>query len=221
MAQLIYKPRPKMPSWSPPIEPKPKRSYFYWWAVVVWLSVIAVGYHFLPIDWGRRPQDASIVESAPPMNPGDAATPTERTPPASSPLQGETSAERSGSDRVAHESQSDAPSNGAKQASLEIVSCEEFSKEKSIAPESRLPMHLGRSALDAFIGENEWARPCRGKHHQTVQLCVAILDGAVRGLTLKSARPNLTLENCLREQAKKLVLAPDSSLRIVNTTFRL
>lgn len=208
MAQLIYKPRPKIPSWSPPVAPKPKRNYFYWWAVTAWLLVVGIGYHFLPIDWGERSVTRDS-ESAP------------SPAPASIPEQTSVSGIRASNDVVVREPEENTSPVATKPASTEILSCEEFADAKSIAPEGRLPMHLGRSALDAFIGENDWAKPCRGKHRQTVQLCVAILDGAVRGLTLKSVRPNLTLENCLREQAKKLVLAPESSLRIVNTTFWL
>lgn len=216
MAQLVYKPRPKMRTWTPPQVPKPKRSHFYLWSVLGWFGVLAVGYYWLPIDWEQREAEpapvapdlgASVGTSHAPelveqRNSADSRTPREA--PALDPPD------------------ANALSSGATtRASTEILPCEAFTQGGRVTPESRLPTHLERSAVDAFIGPNDWARPCRGKHRRVVHLCVAIENGSVRGLSAKTGRADLTLETCLREQAKKLVLPPEETLRVVNTTFSL
>lgn len=217
-AVLVYKPRPKMGEWSPPRIPTPKRSRFLLWAVSVWLCVIAAGYHWLPIDWGQRwVEEPAVVPQADRPNAAAALTALNRQPDSN---EGAVRKGTNGDEPLVSE-RSESARNRVESPSTEILPCEEFRKGSSALPESRLPMHLGRSAVDAFIGPNDWAKPCRGKHRQTIQLCVAISNGMVRGLSAKLARPNLTLEACLREQAKKLVLPPEDTLRIVNTTFSL
>lgn len=216
MAPLIYKPRPKLRSWTPSQVPKPKRSYFYRWAVLAWLLVIALGYHWLPIDWTQRQveEESTAVSRPNPVDSrlGHAAQRTDR---------GSTADEAPSNGEAQGAQVKLAPPSRATPSNPEILRCEDFTRGQSAMPESRLPTHLGRSALDAFIGPNDWAKPCRGKQRQLIHLCVAIENGSVRGLTAKTARPNLTLEACLREQAKKLVLPPEETLRIVNTTFSL
>jgi hypothetical protein len=118
---------------------------------------------------------------------------------------------------------SPAPNDEAptKSANGEIRACEEFLQQAKEMSDVRLPAHLGRSAIDTFIGENDWARPCRSSHRRIVDLCVAIRDGAVQGLTARTSPPNLTLENCLREQAKKLSLQPEANVRVIRTKIVL
>ncbi len=207
MAPLTYKPRPKMHSWTPPSPPKPKRSKFFLWAVLGWLFATAGGYYWL---WGER---------------GKAEKPTSETRsldslllPARAPVQAPLLEPRPSVPQGA-------PSSGEERAlpksNAELRPCEEFIQQATEATDSRLPMHLGRSAIDVFIGENDWARPCRAGHRRTVALCVAIRDGAVVGLTARTSPPNLTLENCLREQAAKLSLQPETAVRVVRTTLAL
>jgi hypothetical protein len=219
MAILAYKPRLKMGEWTPPETPKPKRSRFFVLALFGWLSAIVAGYHWAPIDWRQRwVQEAGAGSEVDRSEAVVASTAFDHQTGARKAVARDSTKgdepplvlERSASARSQVE-----PTN------TEILPCEEFKKGASAQSEGRLPMHLGRSAVDAFIGPNDWAKPCRGKHRQTIQLCVAISNGTVRGLSAKLARPNLTLEACLREQAKKLVLPPEDTLRIVNTTFRL
>jgi hypothetical protein len=202
---LVYKPRPKMRSWSPPSPPKPRRSRFYLWAVLGWLCVLAVGVRWFAAGgtW-LQPNDASDPE---PLYPS-------ASPPATSDVQ-----------LGRFVQPSPAPSSDLEpvkpSTDAAILPCEEFLKQASDPADSRLPAYLGRSALDVFVGDNAWARPCRTKHRLAAQLCVAIRDGAVRGFTVRTSPPNLTLENCLREQAAKLVLQPESSVRVVRTMLFL
>lgn len=218
MAPLVYKPRPKLREWSPPRIPTPKRSRFLLWAVLGWLGVVAVGYHWLPIDWGQywvqEPDGTSQADRSSAVAASTEFNRQIRTAEA-------TTSEGSNSDEPLAAERSTSTRSQSEPTNTEILPCEEFKKGASALPESRLPMHLGRSAVDVFIGANDWAKPCRGRHRQTIQLCVAISNGMVRGLSAKLSRPNLTLEACLREQAKKLVLPPEETLRIVNTTFTL
>jgi len=213
MAPLTFKSRPKMHSWSPPLPPKPKRSRFYVWAVLGWFGATAVSYLWLS---GNRDEANSAVT---PPNPVDGAL----VPPAL-----EVSMQRVDA-RVAvptpqppsamqraSESERPSPTNDG-----EVRACEEFIEQANQAPDNRLPTYLGRSAIDQFIGENDWARPCRAAKRRPLALCVAIRDGAVVGLTARSSPPNLTLENCLREQAKKLALQPESAVRVIRSTLYL
>lgn len=225
-AVLVYKPRPRMGEWSPPRIPTPKRSRFLLWAVLGWLCVIAAGYHWLPIDWGQRwVQEPEVASEADRSSVAAASTALNRQNSAAETAVSEwpKGAVRNGTngDEPPAQERSESARSQSEPTSTEILPCEEFERGAKAQPEGRLPMHLGRSAVDAFIGPNDWAKPCRGKRRQTIQLCVAISNGMVRGLSAKLARPNLTLEACLREQAKKLVLPPEDTLRIVNTTFSL
>jgi hypothetical protein len=99
--------------------------------------------------------------------------------------------------------------------------CEDFLKDTSGQVEGRLPTHLERSAVDTFIGENAWAKPCRGRRRHTAELCVATQDGQVKGLSVTIAPPDLTLETCLREQAAKLTLQPEAAVRVIRTSLVL
>jgi hypothetical protein len=205
MALITYKPRPKMHSWAPPSPPKPRRSRFYLCAVLGWLAATGVGYRWLSNDSEPNADDAQSAELPAPVS---------RQPP--------TTAERRSAGAVAVDPASNVDVQpAAPKANAEILACEEFLKEASEPSDNRLPAYLGRSALDTFIGENDWAKPCRTKHRRTAHLCIAIRDGAVRGLTVRTSPPNLTLENCLREQAAKLVLQPEATLRVIRTTLSL
>lgn len=214
MAALEYKPRPKMHSWVPPTPPKPQRSRFYLWGLLAWLLTIAAGYHWMSNesegDTSGAARDDLPVSSRSieqlPRTESDVASSVRQSirKPATSP-------------RIAP--QGSAPVTAP--VASELPPCEAFLNLASESKENRLPAHLGRSPLDLFIGENVWARPCRAKHRRNVRLCVAIRDGAILGLTIGISPQNLTLETCLREQIAKLVLQPESNLRIIRTTLSL
>lgn len=209
MAPLTYKPRPKMHSWTPPLPPKPRRSRFYFWAVLGWLGATAVSYRWLSSD--ASDPDTALAEAdvpAPSLTSSTPAEPQRTAVPATT-----------GAAPDAPARSEDAPT--MKPFNGEIRACEEFLQQAKEMSDVRLPAYLGRSAIDTFIGENDWARPCRTNHRRIVDLCVAIRDGAVQGLTARTSPPNLTLENCLREQARKLSLQPEASVRVIRTKIAL
>jgi hypothetical protein len=207
MAPLTYKPQPKMHSWTPPSPPKPKRSKFFLWAVLGWLLATAGGYYW---PWGERDRAEEPTAEMRSLEPTRLSP---RVPVQERPLESRPSSpQRPPSSNVEPTTH---PSKG------EVRPCEEFIQQATEATDNRLPMHLGRSAIDVFIGENDWAKPCRSGHRRTVALCVAIRDGAVVGLTARTSPPNLTLENCLREQAAMLSLQQESTVRVVRTTLAL
>jgi hypothetical protein len=222
---LTYKPRLKMRSWAPPFPPRPKRSRFLLWAVAGWLLATGIGYRWV-VDIGAGASDEATSDDDEPEESAQKLR-------ADMTDDGRATAEPPQAPSVAH---AEPPQSGADiddplsatsaertrtRVTGEILSCDEFIKQAGEPRDNRLPAHLGRSALDVFIGENDWAKPCRKRHRLTAPLCVAIQDGAVRGLSVHTSPRDLTLETCLREQAAKLVLPPDSTPQVVRTTLSL
>jgi hypothetical protein len=215
MAPLVYRPRPKLHSWTVPEPPKPRRSRFYLWAVAAWLGATALGYHWLSTSAGRGEPETSREEAI------DLATARDPTPDSTANLATTSQTSSLSSGRSLEPAPSGKRDGGTDQSGTSILPCEQFLEQTGDPVDSRLPAHLGRSALDVFIGENAWARPCRTRHRIKAELCIAIRDGSVRGLSVRTSPPNLTLETCLREQAAKLVLQPESNVRVIRTTVFL
>ncbi|HEY5962005.1 MAG TPA: hypothetical protein VIV60_35850 [Polyangiaceae bacterium] len=231
MAQLIFKPRPKMHSWTAPEPRAPRRNWFYFWAIGAWLLTVAIAYRWF-----------SDVADDEPTASSDGAESNGRDA---------NGRDANGRDGTMNEPTRDArerdvisapkPASAAAAATLPeqgtatqvgtrparagnasvTAACEDFIKESNGAMDGRLPTHLERSPVDAFIGENAWTKPCRTRRRHTAQLCVAIQDGEVKGLSAVISPPDLSVENCLREQAAKLVLQPEGSVRVIRTSVIL
>jgi hypothetical protein len=197
-----------MHSWEAPEPRPPRRSLLLWFALVAWFGALYLGYQRL----GRNETTADTSRAAE----ADAPTLAEaRARPDLPPIETATGT-------VAAPAPVTAPAASQSQTATSLPSCESFSSEAKGNDQERVPAHLGRSVLDRFLGDTEWTRPCRGrKRRSTVQFCAAIRDGELVGLTLKSSPKSVGLEECIREQARKVVVRSESVVRIVDITLEL
>ena len=209
MALLEYKPRPKMRSWASPEPPPPRRSRFLWFALAAWIAALYIGYQLV---WqGRLPLSESEPDAASSPTLGlDGA----QTAPASANIA------QPRKEVITEDREAIVPTS-APGGPVELPACEAFLAEARTSENVRMPASLGRSALDAFIGHDEWLKPCRGRHRRRVSLCAALRDGNIIGLTLRAEPKDLTLETCVREQALKIVLRAEPNLRVVKADLAL
>jgi hypothetical protein len=113
------------------------------------------------------------------------------------------------------------PTTQASSIPAELPGCDAFLAEARAGEAERMPAHLGRSALDQFIGSTEWTKPCRGRRRRSIEFCAAVRDGRIVGLTLRAIPKDLSLEDCVREQAQKLTLRSEPSLHIYQAQLSL
>ena len=216
MALLGYKPRPRMRSWAAPEPPPPRRSGYLLIALLGWFGALYVGYRWVWPGTSPFRNDETALESEQSENnegtPEPATLTRYEAPQTVVPVNPSASDTERARDETAAAPK---PSNG------ELPGCEGFRAEIVDSDNERMPAHLGMAAIGSFIGESAWLKPCRGHKRRSMRFCAAIRNGSLLGLTLRAEPPDLTLENCVREQALKVPLRAEPSLRIIETRLSL
>lgn len=215
MTLIGYKSRPRMRSWTAPEPPPPRRSGYLWFALLAWLGALVLGYRWVwpdPFAPFRSSEESTDV-TTPPFLPNASLPPKTMAPlPPTYPPSA-----------ASQTSVVQAVESSAKPTTLpqDLPGCEAFRAESQNGDNLRMPAHLGQAAFGSFIGETAWLKPCRGKVRRVIKFCAAIRDGALVGLSLRAEPRNLTLENCVREQALKVPLRAEPSLTVMETHLTL
>lgn len=208
MALVGYKTRPRLHSWEAPEPPPPKSSRLLWFAVIAWFGAIYLGYLWLGTN-----EPAHVTEA--PAQTDEPNFIENSTEPARSRIAGDASA-------TALAVATAVPAALPSSEPTPLPPCESFLLEARGNDQERVPAHMGRSVLAQFLGDSEWTRPCRGrKRRATVKFCAAVRDGELVGLSLNSIPKSLGLENCIREQARKVPVRSETVVRIVDVTLEL
>jgi hypothetical protein len=218
-----------MRSWTLPEPPPPRRSRFLWLALLSWIAAIALSFRWVwpegtsPFENTGSSALETLAETPPPRANAETAPRSLAASPSPSSaidVASEKPNRRAPSDETEPGS-AQSPRATAPRTPAELPGCETFLGEAKAAGYGRLPTHIGLSALDSFVGSTQWTKHCRGRKRRSVELCAAIRDGSLVGLTLQAKPVDLTLEECLREAALKLTFRSEPELRIYRAELNL
>ncbi|MGC4070480.1 MAG: hypothetical protein QM784_38610 [Polyangiaceae bacterium] len=219
-----------MRSWTTPEPPPPRKSRFLSLALVAWLAALALAFRWVwPVGYSPFEDTESAAPEAIDESPRVTRTTVMDAAASNEAISGSLSTAREATEdtngSAAREDAATSPASSSRAAVprtvTELPECEAFLGEAKAAGYGRLPTHIGLSPLDAFVGSTQWTKPCLGRRRRTVELCAAIRDGSLVGLTLHAKPVDLTLEECLREAALKLTFRSEPEVRIYRAVLNL
>jgi hypothetical protein len=214
-----------------PEPPPPRKSRFLWLALLAWIAALGLAFRWVwPEGYSPFQSEVSSRVDAldePPraahVSDSISPAPSMETAPGAAPPTSNDAPDTNG--RAARDETTPPPASVAQgptpRRATDLPDCETFLGEAKAAGYGKLPTHIGLSALDAFVGSTQWTKPCQGRRRRSVELCAAIRDGSLVGLTLHAKPVDLTLEECVREAALKLTFRVEPEVRIYRAELNL
>lgn len=71
----------------------------------------------------------------------------------------------------------------------------------------------------ALLAQGSYLLDCEGAYESDVSLCVAVADGRVSGVTVRTDPPRPEVEECLRDAVSALSFEPNLGFDVTEVTF--
>jgi hypothetical protein len=194
---LEYKPRVRLDSWEPPMVRRPRRSLWWLWSILLYGAVVVVGYAVVTGRLGLEPADESANTSAPTLTPSPNPTELVALPPDVSRFVERTD------------------------PAATLPPCEEFREPVSSPAGTEPSSDLERSGFSTILSDARFTNDCRSKVRRRVTLCLAVQQGSLVGVTVRTEPADSVTDQCVVRGLRGLRYPVEPTLRVLRTTVKL